>query len=101
MAELQLDKVETDWGKKYPKVVESWRRNWDRLSAYFKYTDPIQKLIYTTNAVEGLHRQFRKITKSKGAFPSDMALVKLLYLAQLNIAKQWKAPLRNWPKRYC
>ncbi len=98
MAELQLDKVETDWVKKYPKVVESWRRNWDRLSAYFKYTEPIRKLIYTTNAVEGLHRQFRKITKSKGAFPSDMALIKILYLEQLNIAKNWKAPLRNWPE---
>ena len=65
------------WGAKYPVVVKSWEANWERLSTYFAYAAQIRKLIYTTNAVEGLHRQIRKVTKTKGAFPSDIALLKL------------------------
>lgn len=91
-----LDELEAKWGGKYPKVIESWRRNWDELTAYFQYTAPIRKLIYTTNAVEGYHRQLRKVTKSKGAFTSEEALLKLLYLAQRRISNKWNSPLHNW-----
>jgi transposase-like protein len=96
LAEQQLGALEQKWGKKYPLVINSWRNNWDKLSAYFKYDPAIRKLIYTTNAIEGFHRQVRKVTKTKGAFPSDMALLKLVYLAYLNIRKKWTQPLQNW-----
>ena len=84
------------WGGKYPVVIESWQNNWEELSQYFQYTPPIRKLIYTTNAVEGFHRQVRKVTKTKGAFTNDMALLKLVYLATRNIEKKWTSPLQNW-----
>ena len=77
-------------------MLESWQRNWDKLSTYFKYTEPIRKLIYTTNTIEGFHRQVRKVTKTKGAFPSDMALLKLIYLSHQSISKKWVMPLSNW-----
>lgn len=96
MAELQLEKLAEKWGKKYPIVIQSWQNNWDKLSVYFKYPPPIRKLIYTTNTIEGYHRQVRKVTKTKGAFTNDMALLKLIYLAQRNIAKKWTQPLQNW-----
>lgn len=96
MAELQLEKLAEKWGKKYPIVIQSWQNNWDKLSVYFKYPAPIRKLIYTTNTIEGYHRQVRKVTKTKGAFTNDMALLKLIYLAQKNIAKKWTQPLQNW-----
>jgi transposase-like protein len=93
----QLDQMEKKWGKKYPIVFKSWRNNWERLTQYFKYPDPIRKLIYTTNPVEGYHRMVRKVTKSKGAFTSDMAMLKLVYLATLNFQKKWKNSIKNWP----
>lgn len=96
LAEQQLDVLDQKWGKKYPLVINSWRSNWDKLSTYFKYDPVIRKLIYTTNTIEGFHRQVRKVTKTKGAFPSDMALLKLIYLAYRNIRKKWTAPLQNW-----
>lgn len=95
-AESALLDLEEKWGKRYPIVIRSWNDNWDRLSAYFEYTAPIRKLIYTTNAVEGFHRQVRKVTKTKGAFTNDMALLKLVYLATRRIEKKWNAPLQNW-----
>lgn len=97
LAEHNLDVFEEKYGKKYPKAVESWRRNWDRLSQYFKYPEPIRRLIYTTNTVEGYHRMVRKVTKSKGAFTSDMALLKLVYLATINFQKRWQNKLYAWP----
>lgn len=96
MAHLELVDLEEKWGAKYPAVIDSWHRNWDRLTTYFQYPDAIRKLIYTTNTIEGFHRQVRKVTKSKGAFTSDMALLKLIYLATRNIEKKWTQPLRNW-----
>ena len=96
LAELNFDKLQDKWGKKYPVVMDSWERNWDKLTAYFAYDEQIRKLIYTTNAVEGFHRQVRKVTKTKGVFPNDMALMKLIYLAVLNISKKWTQPLHNW-----
>lgn len=96
LAEQQLDLLDKKWGKKYPLVINSWRNNWPKLSTYFKYDPAIRRLIYTTNTIEGFHRQVRKVTKTKGAFPSDMALLKLIYLAYRNIRKKWTAPLQNW-----
>lgn len=96
IAEDELLKLEEAWGKKYPIVIQSWQNNWDRLSTYFDYQPEIRRMIYTTNAVEGFHRQVRKVTKTKGAFPSDMALLKLIYLAVGNISKKWTQPLHNW-----
>lgn len=95
-AELELDKLNDKWGVKYPVVIKSWQKNWHKLSTYFAYDEHIRKLIYTTNAVEGFHRQVRKITKTKGAFPNDMALLKLIYLAVENISQKWTSPLQNW-----
>ena len=95
-AETELLNLEEAWGKKYPVVIKSWNENWEELSAYFQYDEPIRKLIYTTNPVEGFHRQVRKVTKTKGAFTSDMALLKLIYLATENISKKWTQPVHNW-----
>lgn len=95
-AELELEKLAEKWQKKYPIVIESWQRNWEKLSTYFKYPEAIKTLIYTTNTIEGYHRQIRKVTKTKGAFTSDMALLKLIYLATKNIEKKWTKPLANW-----
>lgn len=96
MAELRLEELESKWGKKYEKVIESWQNNWTKLTTYFRYDAAIRKLIYTTNAIEGYHRQIRKVTKTKGAFTSDMALLKLMYLAHNNIKQKWTMPLSNW-----
>lgn len=96
LAELNLEKLAEKWGKKYPVVINSWQNNWHKLSVYFKYPPAIRKLVYTTNTIEGYHRQVRKVTKTKGAFPNDMALLKLIYLAHRNIAKKWTQPLQNW-----
>lgn len=95
-AEQELQKLDETWGKKYPVVLKSWHTNWEKLTAYFSYDAQIRKLIYTTNAVEGFHRQVRKVTKTKGVFPNDMALLKLIYLATEHISKKWTMPLANW-----
>jgi transposase-like protein len=95
-AQDRLEALSEKWNKKYPVVVESWRRNWEKLTTYFKYPAAIRKLVYTTNTIEGYHRQIRKVTKTKGAFTSDIALLKLMYLATKNIEKKWTMPLANW-----
>lgn len=95
-AEIELANLDEKWSKKYPIVIKSWYSNWDKLTTYFAYDERIRKLIYTTNAVEGFHRQVRKITKTKGAFTNDMALLKLIYLAVENISEKWTSPLANW-----
>jgi transposase-like protein len=95
-AEDALDELEAKWGKFYPIVIQSWRRKWENLSVYFKYPEPIRKVIYTTNAVESVHRQFRKLTKTKGAFPNENSLLKLLYMGIQNISKKWIMPVHNW-----
>lgn len=96
LAERNLDKLEASWGTKYPAVISSWRKNWDRLSNYFQYVPEIRRVIYTTNIIEGFHRQLRKVTKTKGAFSSDDALMKLLYLVQEDITSKWNRPIHNW-----
>lgn len=95
-AESELDKLEEKWGKKYPIIFESWRNKWDNLSNYFKYAEPIRKVIYTTNIIESVHRQFRTLTKTKGAFPNDNSLLKLLFAGIQNAEKKWTMPIRNW-----
>lgn len=95
-AEIALKKLEENWAKKYPIVIQSWKEKWDKLSCYFDYPSEIRRIIYTTNTVEGYHRQIRKVTKTKGLFPNDDSLVKLVYLAYRNIKKKWKKPLQNW-----
>jgi transposase-like protein len=95
-AEHELDKLEEKWGRKYPIVFQSWRNKWDNLSVYFKYPEDIRRVIYTTNIIESVHRQFRKLTKTKGAFPNDDSLLKLLYVGIQNAEKKWTMPVRNW-----
>ncbi len=93
---LNLDKLQEKWGNKYPLPINSWMNNWDNLATYFKYPQEIRTVIYTTNAVEAVHRQFRKVTKSKSLFPNDDALKKMLFLAYRDLSKKWTMPIRNW-----
>lgn len=94
--EKALCDLDTRWGEDYPIVIRSWRDNWDRLTTYFQYSPHIRRIIYTTNTVEGYHRQLRKVTKNKGVFTSDTALEKLVYLAFTRIRKKWTQPVQNW-----
>jgi len=96
LALSELDQLEERWAKKYPIVIRSWRKNWERLSQYFKYPEEIRRIIYTTNIIEAVHRQFRKLTKTKGAFPNENSLLKLLYLGIQNASKKWTMPIQNW-----
>ena len=95
-AEMALDELEAKWGSLYPLVLQSWRRKWENLTVYFKYPENIRKVIYTTNAIEAVHRQLRKLTKTKGAFPNENSLMKLLYAGILNASKKWTMPIHNW-----
>ena len=92
----KLLEFEDKWGKKYPLSVKGWLDNWVNLSTYFEYSPEIRRAIYTTNAIEAMHRQVRKVTKSKGAFTSDQALLKLIYLVIQDITKKWTMPIQNW-----
>jgi transposase-like protein len=93
---MALDKLDKNWGKKYSLAIKTWRNNWTHASTFLKYPDEIRRIIYTTNAVEALHRQFRKVTKSKSIFPHDDALKKMLYLAYRDLSKKWTIQIRNW-----
>lgn len=95
-AEVHLLELDEKWRSKYPIVIDSWQRNWNKLSTYFAYSPAIRKLIYTTNAIEGFHRQVRKVTKTKGLFPNDNALIKLVYLVTQRVSEKWNTPLANW-----
>lgn len=95
-AETQLTAFEEKWNANYPPIAQSWRRNWPRIIPFFDYPPEIRKVIYTTNAIESVNMSLRKITKNRGAFPSDEALLKLFYLALRNIAKKWTMPVRDW-----
>jgi putative transposase len=96
LAEHHLLELGEKWGKKYPAVIKSWQANWSTLSHYFKYPDELRRIIYTTNIIEGFHRQVRKYTKSKGAFVSENALMKLIYCACQNVLEKWTMPMHNW-----
>ncbi|MCG8611993.1 MAG: IS256 family transposase [Pseudomonadales bacterium] len=95
-AEMALEDLDAKWGDKYPMVVKSWRTKWLTLSAYFKYPDYVRTAIYTTNAVEAVHRQFRKLTKTKGGFANENSLLKLLYAGILKASERWTHPVQNW-----
>ena len=88
--------LEEKWSKKYALAVKPWITHWDNLKTFFKFPAEVKRLIYTTNAVESLHRQFRKVTKTKSVFPSDQALLKMLFLASREISKKWTLPVRGW-----
>lgn len=93
---VALDEFEENWGKKYPKIAPSWRENWANLSTYFKFPQEVRRLIYTTNTIEGFNRQLRKVTKSKSVFPTDDSLLKMLYLAMMDITKKWTGRRMDW-----
>ena len=95
-ADRRLTEFEAKWGADYPSIVQSWRRNWERVIPFFDYPAEIRKVIYTTNAIESVNMSLRKVTKSRGAFPNDDALIKLYYLALRNISKKWTMPIQNW-----
>lgn len=96
LAEHRLLELEEKWGKKYPAVLKSWNTNWEALSQYFKYPEQLRRIIYTTNIVEGFHRQIRKYTKNKGAFTSENALIKLIYCGCQKVMEKWNQPMHNW-----
>lgn len=91
-----LDEFEAAWEKKYPRIASSWRENWANLSTYFKFPAEVRRLIYTTNTIEGFNRQLRKVTKSKSVFPTDDSLLKMLYLAMIDITKKWTGRRMDW-----
>lgn len=93
---LALDALEEKWGKKYPLSIKSWRSNWPELSTFFKYPGEIRRMIYTTNCIENYNRQLRKVIKTKSAFPSDEALLKLLYLVTMNVIDKWTLRQKDW-----
>ncbi len=96
IAEENLKRFEKTWSSKYPMVVNSWKKNWERLSTYFDFPRVIRKAIYTNNPIESYHRQVRKYTKTKGVFPTDMAVLKLVFLVSKNIMKKWSMPMARW-----
>lgn len=92
----ELESLKETWGKKYPYAISSWEMNWDVVRPFFQFTDDIRRIMYTTNIIEGLNRQFRKVTKTKSSFPNDTSLEKMLYLASQNVIKKWTQRYRNW-----
>lgn len=92
----ELDRFEKVWGEKYPLIVRSWRNNWAEIATFFKYPPEIRKIIYTTNMIESYHRQLRKVTKGKSIFPTDEALLKMLYLATQDVLRKWTGRIQNW-----
>ena len=96
-AQAELDAFEQgDWGKKFPTVVASWRRAWDRVIPFFAFPPEVRRVIYTTNAIESVNARLRKIIKTRGHFPSDDAATKLIWLALRNITKDWGRAGHNW-----
>lgn len=93
-----LDQFEEKWGETHQIVVMSWRNHWDELSVFFKYPEEIRRMIYTTNAIESYNRQLRKVTKNKSIFPTDESLLKMLYLATMDITKKWTRRYKHWSK---
>lgn len=92
----ELQKLKEKWKDKYIGAFKTWEENWDAICPFFQFSEPIRKIMYTTNTIESLNRQFRKYTKTKSVFPTDMSLLKCLYLSTKNITKKWTAPYQNW-----
>lgn len=91
-----LQKVKEKWKSKYPNSLKNWEENWDAICPFFAYSDSIRKIMYTTNTIESLNRQFRKYTKTKAVFPTDDSLMKCLYLSTKNITKKWTTRYGSW-----
>ena len=98
IALLELEAFAEKWDSKYPTISKSWNENWATLSTYFKYPTEVRKIIYTTNTVEGFNRQLRKVTKNKSVFPTDDSLLKMLYLAAMDITRKWTGHRQDWGK---
>ncbi len=96
LALAELEMLKDKWGKKYPYAINNWESNWDVVSPFFSFSDDIRRIMYTTNIIEGLNRQFRKVTKTKSSFTNDTSLEKMLYLASMNVLKKWTQRYRNW-----
>ena len=96
LALSELEGVKELWGKKYPYAISNWEQNWDVVRPFFEFSDDVRRIMYTTNIIEGVNRQFRKVTKTKSSFPSDTSLSKMLYLASQNVKKKWTQRYRNW-----
>jgi len=94
-AEKALARFDNKWSKQYKAMVTSWKRNWEGLTSFYNYPEPVRRIMYTTNSIEGFNRQIRKATKAKGSLPSERALYKLLYLVSINVQKKWSRP-RSW-----
>lgn len=92
----ELEAAKEKWGRKYPYAVSNWENNWEDISPFFQFSDDIRRIMYTTNIIEALNRQYRKVTKTKSVFPSDQSLEKMLYLASGNIVKKWTQRYRGW-----
>ncbi|SFG44978.1 Transposase (or an inactivated derivative) [Desulfotomaculum arcticum] len=97
-AEFAFEMFKEKWDRKYPIITRSWEKNWLELTTYFSYPYELRKIIYTTNIIEGYHRQLRKVTKTKTAYPSDEALKKIIYLATAQASKKWTMSIRDWRK---
>ena len=97
MAHLELKAFSSKWDNKYPVISDIWQRNWSGIVPFFAFPDEIRRVIYTTNAIESVNRQIRKIIKNKGVFPDDKSIQKIVFLALRNAAKKWTMPIRNWP----
>lgn len=95
-AETALERFAETWDARYPAISSSWLADWDRLIPLFEYPPQIRRVIYTTNAIESLNRSLRRVLKTRGAFPNDEAIRKVLYLALNNISKKWTMPIANW-----
>ena len=92
----ELEGFKEKWGRKYPYAIRNWENNWEDVSSFFQFSEEIRKIMYTTNILQGLNRQYRKVTKTKSVFPSDQSLEKMLYLASENITKKWTQRYRGW-----
>ena len=95
-AEEALERFSEKWDAKYPAISPSWRAEWERLTVFFDYSPEIRKVIYTTNAIESLYYTFRRLLKTRGSFPNDDSILKILYLAINRVSKKWTMPIRNW-----
>ncbi len=93
-----LSDFDTKWGKQYPHIAKSWQNNWQNLIVFLQYPEVIRRIIYTTNTIEGLNSQLRKVTNNKMVFPNDDSVFKTLYLTIDYITRKWTMPIQNWGK---
>lgn len=95
-AHQNLNRLNQKWEQAYPLAIKPWNTHWDNIKTFLDFPEAIRRLIYTTNAVESVHRQLRKVTKNKSIFPTDESLTKMLYLAVQDVSKKWTLSLREW-----